>query len=130
MFRRIAAIGSAAAVAMISFTAPATAGENQPAVSEDSPIVGKIVDTSVDPDGFLPAEVLPAQTRAPVCMLATTDNNLVTNWVDIYNDCGEEKRVKALIAFGPDSPCFHSFPGTSDRHNFPRTARFDGLVLC
>ncbi|WP_459589018.1 hypothetical protein [Corynebacterium camporealensis] len=64
-------------------------------------------------------------TTAPACV------NAVAEWgfVQVYNNCGFDVRVKVVMAFAPDSSCNLVIDGT--RHNItPALGRIDRVELC
>jgi hypothetical protein len=58
---------------------------------------------------------------------------MVTQTIHVHNGCAAQRRVKAIVAFGFDSPCFILDPGASVAYamdtSVPR-AYFDGLEEC
>lgn len=66
-----------------------------------------------------------ANDLAPACV------NAVREWgfVQVYNNCGFDIRVKVVLAFGPDSACHVVVNGT--RHNIaPAYGRIDRVEMC
>ncbi|AYY13838.1 hypothetical protein EF847_15155 [Actinobacteria bacterium YIM 96077] len=90
--------------------------------------MGQEVPTSVDPDGFLPN--LAAADPAPTCFVTDPDENFYSKWVDVISNCIGNYRVKAIVAFGPDSSCHYTLSGDQWRHTWYTPGSFDGLVRC
>lgn len=88
------------------------------------------VASNIDPDGYLPEDLMEARGPAPWCMTAYMDSNLLGRWVDAKNNCGNTQRAKILISNAFDSPCFQFVPGQSIRHKYPLWGVFDGLASC
>lgn len=70
----------------------------------------------------------------PPCVTARLDpRGIVTQTIHVRNDCAAQQRVKIIVAFGFDSPCFILEPGASVAHamdtGIPR-AYFDGIEAC
>lgn len=70
----------------------------------------------------------------PPCVTARLDHRgTVTQTIHVRNGCAAQQRVKIIVAFGFDSPCFILEPGASVAHamdtGLPR-AYFDGLEAC
>jgi hypothetical protein len=70
----------------------------------------------------------------PPCVTARLDpRGIVTQTIHVRNGCAAQQRVKIIVAFGFDSPCFILEPGASVAHamdtSIPR-AYFDGLEAC
>ena len=71
-------------------------------------------------EGLEDRAIMQANTPAPACV------NAVVEWgfVQVYNNCGFDVRVKVVLAFGPDSACHLVVDGT--RHNIsPAFGRID-----
>lgn len=72
----------------------------------------------------------PAQSAVPTCVQTRLSDGRFSDTVTVTNRCSTTQRVKALWAFGTDSPCYQLRPNyyfTSTR-SYP--ARFDGLRAC
>lgn len=128
--------GKVAAVALMVFAlvaamaTPATGQTSGHSVTADGAkpsYVGEKVDTSIDPDGFLPNA---AADPAPTCFVTDTDENFVSKWVDVISNCIGNYRVKAIVSFGPDSPCKYTLSGDDWRHRWYTPGNFDALVKC
>jgi hypothetical protein len=70
----------------------------------------------------------------PPCITARLDHRgLISQAIHVRNDCAAQHRIKVIVAFGFDSPCFILDPGASVAHamdtSIPR-AYFDGLESC
>lgn len=64
-------------------------------------------------------------TPAPACVNAVVE----LGFVQVYNNCGFDVRVKVIMANAPDSACSLVVDGT--RHNIsPRLGRIDRVELC
>lgn len=64
-------------------------------------------------------------TPAPPCVNAVGEKG----FIQVYNNCGFDVRVKVVMAFGPDSACHVVMDGT--RHNIaPGVGRIDRVELC
>ena len=75
--------------------------------------------------GGAPTMTTYANDLAPACV------NAVREWgfVQVYNNCGFDIRVKVVLAFGPDSACNVVVNGT--RHNIaPAYGRIDRVEMC
>ena len=75
--------------------------------------------------GGAPTMTTYANDLAPACV------NAVREWgfVQVYNNCGFDIRVKVVLAFGPDSACHVVVNGT--RHNIaPAYGRIDRVEMC
>lgn len=73
----------------------------------------------------LPTGPTSSNTPAPACV------NAVVEWgfVQVYNNCGFDVRVKVVMALGLDSPCSLVVNGT--RHNIsPAAGRIDRVEMC
>jgi hypothetical protein len=134
MFRRFRCAAATAALALTiipfnSGTAAAGAGLTEPGTYTLSP--GASVDrtiTNVDRT-FANTAALP-----PPCVTAGLDTRgIVTQTIHVRNGCAVQERVKAIVAFGFDSPCFILEPGSAVAYamdtSIPR-AYFDGLEAC
>ncbi|WP_257161910.1 hypothetical protein [Corynebacterium cystitidis] len=78
-----------------------------------------------------PNDYKEAGLTANAANLAPTCINAVEEWgfIQVYNRCGFDIRVKVVMAFGPDSPCHIVVDGT--RHNIsPAFGRIDRVELC
>lgn len=120
-----------AALALPLFAMPVQAQAQE--MPSRGPEVGEIVPTSVDPDGYLPPEMMPLQAQLPTCLEVHHEpkGTLTDGRVHFTNNCPTDQRAKALIAFGPDSECFIIAPGTTATHTYGGLApRFDGAVAC
>jgi hypothetical protein len=70
--------------------------------------------------------------RVPRCVTTRQRADFPSRYVDVVNHCVRTHRVKAIIAFGFDSPC-HELSGLGVdgfTHTYGWAGRFDGLVFC
>jgi hypothetical protein len=79
-------------------------------------------------------DVANRSAQPPPCVTAGLDpRGVVTQTIHVRNGCAAQQRVKIIVAFGFDSPCFILDPGASVAHamdtGLPR-AYFDGLEAC
>lgn len=95
-----------------------------------------LVDPSIDPDGFVMNQEVESARGAqapplPTCVYAR-DNHPTFGLAYVYvdNDCTTPQRLKVLIAFSLDSSCMTIAPKTTATHQYPNSARFDGLQAC
>lgn len=66
-----------------------------------------------------------ANTPAPACVNAVVEKG----FIQVYNNCGFDVRVKVVLAFAPDSACNLVVDGT--RHNIsPAYGRIDRVEMC
>lgn len=96
------------------------------------PEVGQAVSTSVDPDGYLPPEVMPLQAQLPTCLEVRDEppGAFSGGHVHFTNNCVTDQRAKAVVAFHLDSQCFVLAPGVSETYDYGIPGRFDGAVSC
>lgn len=66
-----------------------------------------------------------AGERAPDCINAIPKKG----FIQVYNHCDWDIRVKVIFAFGPDSVCKLVVAGTRTNIS-PHTGRIDGVVTC
>lgn len=101
-----------------SSTATLSPGESM-AVSEDD------WSTLLTESDEVAPEIGTLNTPAPACV------NAVVEWgfIQVYNNCGFDVRVKVIRAFAPDTSCSLVVDGT--RHNIaPNLGRIDRVELC
>lgn len=66
-----------------------------------------------------------ANTPAPACVNAVVEKG----FIQVYNNCGFDVRVKVVLAFAPDSACNLVVDGT--RHSIsPAYGRIDRVEMC
>jgi hypothetical protein len=130
-FRRatVAAIGALFLLLFDSSFAAANAGPTEPNTYELSR--GASVDRSVSyvDKAFASASAAPAP-----CVAAHLDpRGVITQTIHVRNSCAAQQRVKIIVAFGFDSPCFILEPGASVAHAMDislQRAYFDGIESC
>ncbi|MEJ5998842.1 hypothetical protein [Corynebacterium sp. H130] len=88
-------------------------------VNEDGQIA------SVSPSPQTGDQVRLMGERAPDCIRAQSE----WGFVQVYNDCPFDLRVKVIFAFGPDSACKLVVAGTRTNIS-PHTGRIDGIETC
>lgn len=126
---------------VVAFATTAAANDDRAPTDSEPAYIGERVDTSIDPDGYLPDTEGLAAASPPICV----QHEVRFDWlqgdvVNVWNECPySDHRVKAIIAWGPDSAChrlkgatFTKPVGGSFTHNITPdgVARFDGLVSC
>ena len=92
---------------------------------------GASVDRSLS---YTDKEFANTSVAPPPCTTAQLDpRGVVTQTIHVRNECLTQQRVKIIVAFGFDSPCFILEPGASVAHamdtSLPR-AYFDGVEAC
>lgn len=126
--KKWAIAGAAAALPLLAVPATAQAQEEVPS----GPEVGQTVPTSVDPDGYLPPEIMLLQAQLPTCLEVRDGppGAFTGGQVHFTNNCPTDQRAKAVVAFYPDSQCFVLAPGASETYDYTVPGRFDGAVSC
>jgi hypothetical protein len=72
-----------------------------------------------------------AFTPAPSCVEQDIFEEDSPDWGFLYNACSTTQRVKMIIAFEGDSPCWTLAPGQySDEWYWADWGSFDGVALC
>lgn len=80
----------------------------------------------------LPADesAVEPEALAPSCVTAGLDDRGWTDKLYVFNGCLATKRVKVVLAYGTDLPCYTYSAKTGKHWAWDYPKRFDKLVLC
>lgn len=112
--RLVAAVAMAAG-ALVASSLPADANPNES--PSESGAVEQVEDVA-------PLDL------APTCFGIDHRSEFPSRYTDVQNNCRYTYRVKVIIAFGFDGPCWHMVPGERATHSYGYAGRFDRLELC
>lgn len=70
------------------------------------------------------------QALAPPCVIADLTDSGWTDSLYMFNNCPGTMRVKVVLAYGTDLPCYTYYQYSSKTWKWGYPKRFDALVLC
>lgn len=93
--------------------------------------------SEVDADAHL-ADMLPIAdddpgeplAAPPGCVHTSLNDSGWTDHLRVTNNCSSTVRVKVVLAFGTDFPCYTFGPGSSRNYSWGYPRRFDRLEAC
>jgi hypothetical protein len=99
-----------ALTALVGFARPADASPDAP----DAPRVASAPDVAA----------------VPSCVWTYLDDSGSTDYLEVHNDCSYSVRVKVVLAFATDFPCYTIGSGSYRWYTWGWPGRFDGLADC
>lgn len=71
-----------------------------------------------------------AKARPPSCVTTSLNDSGATDYLTVWNDCSYAVRVKVVLAYHTDFPCYTIGAHSARSYWWRYPGRFDGLVSC
>ena len=85
---------------------------------------------SARPAGPDSATTAAVAASVPSCVTTSLNDSGYTDYLTVWNDCNYAVRVKVVLAFRTDFPCYTIAARSARSYSWKYPGRFDGLVSC
>ena len=76
------------------------------------------------------ATVAAVAASVPNCVVTDLDDSGYTDYLTVFNGCSYAVRVKVVLAYHQDFPCYTIGADSVRHYSWKYPGRFDGLVSC
>ena len=93
-------------------------------------VLALAVPASARPAGSDSAATAAAAATVPRCVTTSLDDSGYTDYLTVFNGCSYAVRVKVVLAYHQDFPCYTIGADSVRHYSWKYPGRFDGLVSC
>jgi hypothetical protein len=93
-------------------------------------VLALAVPASARPAGPDSADTAAVAASVPRCVTTDLDDSGYTDYLTVFNGCSYAVRVKVVLAYHQDFPCYTIGADSVRHYSWKYPGRFDGLVSC
>jgi hypothetical protein len=93
-------------------------------------VLALAVPASARPAGPDSADAAAVAASVPRCVTTDLDDSGYTDYLTVFNGCSYAVRVKVVLAYHQDFPCYTIGADSVRHYSWKYPGRFDGLVSC